>query len=75
MTMAICERFASCDFFRRYKYDMEQRQYEFWLANYCEGKLQSQCKRLKWLTEKSETPPDSLLPTGCLIGSEAIFYE
>ena len=73
--MATCVRFATCDFFKRYKYDMEQRQYEFWVATYCEGKLQAQCKRLKWLTEKSETPPDNLLPTGCLMGSDTKFYE
>jgi hypothetical protein len=71
----LCERFATCAFFKIYKNDISTRQYEFLIATYCEGDLQPQCKRMKWRQNKNEEPPETLLPNGYLIGSTSRVYD
>ena len=71
----LCERFATCTFFKTYKNDISNRQYEFLIATYCEGDLRPQCKRMKWRQNKKEEPPETLLPNGYLIGSTSRVYD
>jgi hypothetical protein len=71
----LCERFATCAFFKIYKNEISTRQYEFLIATYCEGDLQPQCKRMKWRQNKNEEPPETLLPNGYLIGSTSRVYD
>ena len=71
----LCERFATCAFFKTYKNDISNRQYEFLSATYCEGDLRPQCKRMKWRQNKKEEPPETLLPNGYLIGSTSRVYD
>ena len=57
----LCEKFATCAFFKTYKNDISTRQYEFLIATYCEGDLQPQCKRMKWRQCQNEDPPETRL--------------
>lgn len=70
-----CELFSSCAFFKTYKNNISTRQYEFLVVTYCEGQLQSQCKRMKWRRDKNQEPPEALLPNGYLVGSASKFYD
>jgi hypothetical protein len=63
-TMACCDRSADCEFFGKNRLGISIRQYEFLVATYCDGELQSRCRRRKWHEEKAEAPPAGLLPNG-----------
>ncbi len=64
-----CERYNNCVFCKAIRYLISPRQYDLLVRAYCEGELQHKCRRLKWLRERNENPPDDLFPNGYRLGS------
>ena len=62
--MMLCERFEGCDFYAANKFRLSQRQYDLMVNSYCKGKLQSNCRRIKWRQNHDGTePPNEQPPT------------
>jgi len=70
-----CHKFESCAFFNACKNDLSMRQYTLLVDSYCDGQLQSKCRRMKWQREQLEPPPLNLCPNGYLVGEAAKFYD
>lgn len=71
----LCEKFETCTFFKTYKGWLSRSDYDLLVSSYCEGALQSRCKRLKYLHEHGEEPPADLRPDGYQIDSFKKIYS
>lgn len=70
----LCEKYENCVFFKIYKDCLSRSDYELLVSAYCEGALQSRCKRLKYLHEHNEEPPADLRPDGYQINTFKKLY-
>jgi hypothetical protein len=64
--MSDCELLATCGFFKKYQNTKELACRGF-LAQYCRGPKQDECKRKQYRQEHGKPPPDDMLPSGQVI--------
>lgn len=64
----LCENSGLCDYYSTFKNRTTRRQYLLLIEHYCEGALQSMCRRAKFREETGETPPRDLCPNGYRVG-------
>jgi hypothetical protein len=65
----LCEKSKSCSYYNTYRYKSSANQYQLLVESYCEGSLQTMCRRQQYRKELSEEVPEDLAPNGYLIGT------
>jgi ADP-ribose pyrophosphatase YjhB (NUDIX family) len=74
--VTLCEHFDGCDFFAANSFRLSKRQYDLMVDTFCNGKLLSYCRRIKWRREHdSAKPPKELCPNGYSAATLKKIYE
>lgn len=64
-----CECTESCAYYNIQRYKSTSRQERLLVESYCEGRLQSMCRRRLYEEEFCHVAPDNLAPNGYLVGT------
>ena len=65
----LCKSSDNCTFYRTNRYKSNSKQYRLLAESYCEGDLQSMCRRALYEAEYRKEPPAELAPNGYLVGT------
>jgi hypothetical protein len=64
----VCTHSENCSYFKTYRLK-PSRQHRLLVESYCEGQLQSKCRRVQYEGEYSKEAPEDLAPNGYLVGT------
>lgn len=65
----LCEYSANCIYYKTYRDKPNAKQFYLLIESYCEGRLQSMCRRLRYEAEFCKEPPNELAPNGYVGGT------
>lgn len=65
----ICELSKTCIYYNTHRYKSTSKQYSLLVESYCEGQLQSMCRRKQYKDEFYKAAPEDMAPNGYRIGS------
>lgn len=65
----LCKRSENCVYYNTQRDNSTSKQYRLLIESYCEGQLQSMCRRKLYEDEFSKTAPDNIAPNGYLVGT------
>ena len=65
----LCKRSENCIYYNTYRYKSPSKQSILLVQSYCEGQLQSVCRRKQYEESFSKAAPENLAPNGYIVGS------
>ena len=64
-----CESLAKCGFFKKYN-ESKQLACKGFIASYCKGAKQQECKRMQFRKQHGQAPSDDMMPNGMMISAK-----